>query len=65
MENISISDIVNKYVGCTYYVNTKIVSFEYDDYITTQSMVGLLDILNKHNVPFRVLDELNIQILDY
>lgn len=55
-------DIVKRYVGCIYDANTKIVSFFNSDYMTTESMENLSDILNKHNVTYSILDNLNIKI---
>lgn len=63
-ENIEtiMGEIIKRYVGCIYDKNTKIVSFLHSDYMTTDAMVDLSNILNEHNMSYRILDNLNIQI---
>lgn len=56
-------DIVKRFVGCAYDTEKKVIQFKNNGYHTLQSIINLSSILNAHNVFYKVIDELNIQII--
>ena len=65
MEHIEtiIDDIIKRYVDCKYDRKSKIITFSNVGNHSIQYLLDMVNILNQHNVKYKILGETDIQIL--